>query len=437
MSGEPRAREPRLDSAPPRGMRDVLPKEVALRDWAMAQILSIYRQHGFVRIEAPAVESLRLLLRSEGGENEKLIFKILKRGEKLAEAGGPEDLADLGLRYDLTVPLARYYAHNHSRLPQPLKAIQIGPVWRAERPQHGRYRQFTQCDIDILGVESEVAEIELILATTEALTALGLDGLTVRISDRRLLAATIAHCGFDEARLDSVVIAVDKLDKIGPAGVAEELGRAGHPVAAIEMLIGLVEEGGAGWKPDELARVLGHRADPTIWRALARILETVEEQAAGRFRIAFDPTLARGMGYYTGPIFEIRHGDSTSSIAGGGRYDRMIGKFAGRDVAATGFSIGFERVIGILTDRGTMGATDDESVALVFDEGVSPLGRVLSIAQDLRSQGKVVLLVARSKRLGVQLQNLESQGFRKIGMVTTDGSLEWRGPRSAPGETRT
>ena len=215
-------------------MRDVLPDEVALRDWAMARILSVYRRHGFVRIETPAVESLRLLLRSEGGENEKLIFKILKRGEKLATAGRAEELADLGLRFDLTVPLVRYYAHNQARLPQPLKAIQIGPVWRAERPQQGRYRQFTQCDIDILGVASEVAEIELILATTEALTALGLKDLTVRLNDRRLLGALVAHCGFDVARAGSVFIALDKLDKIGRPAVAEELRAAGQPPAAVD-----------------------------------------------------------------------------------------------------------------------------------------------------------------------------------------------------------
>jgi len=220
-------------------MRDVLPDEVALRDWAMTQIVAVYRRHGFVRIETPAVESLRLLLRSDGGENEKLIFKILKRGEKLSTAGHPDDLADLGLRFDLTVPLVRYYAQNHARLPQPLKAIQIGPVWRAERPQQGRYRQFTQCDIDILGVGAEVAEIELILATTEALTALGLKDLTVRLNDRRLLGALVAHCGFDVARAGSVFIGLDKLDKIGREGVAEELRAAGVGPGTIRLSVGI------------------------------------------------------------------------------------------------------------------------------------------------------------------------------------------------------
>jgi histidyl-tRNA synthetase len=408
-------------------MRDVLPDEVALRDWAMAQILAVYRRHGFVRIETPAVESLRLLLRSDGGENEKLIFKILKRGEKLEAAGRPEDMADLGLRFDLTVPLVRYYAHNHPRLPQPLKAIQIGPVWRAERPQQGRYRQFTQCDIDVLGVASEVAEIELILATTEALAALGLKDLTVRLNDRRLLGAMVAHCGFDPARAGSVFIALDKLDKIGRDEVAAELREAGHPADAAGRLLELL---GAVATPAALQALLGARAEADVWRGLQRILDTVAGQAAGRFRIVFDATLVRGMGYYTGPIFEIQHGDATSSIAGGGRYDRMVGKFIGRDVPATGFSIGFERVIGILMERGASPEGDGLRVALVFDDTMD-LAPVLGLARDLREQGRHVLLETRGKRLGKQLQDLEARGFRRIGVVGADGTVEWREPRTA------
>ncbi|HEY7205922.1 MAG TPA: histidine--tRNA ligase [Methylomirabilota bacterium] len=415
-------------------MRDVLPDEVALRDWAMAQILTVYRRHGFVRIETPAVESLRLLLRSDGGENEKLIFKILKRGEKLSTAGTVDDLADLGLRFDLTVPLVRYYAQNQARLPQPLKAIQIGPVWRAERPQQGRYRQFTQCDIDILGVGSEVAEIELILATTEALTALGLKDLTVRLNDRRVLGGMVAHCGFDVARAGSVFIALDKLEKIGREGVAQELRAAGHPPTAIERLLDLL---GSSATPAALRPLLGSAADELVWCGLQRILDTVETQAAGRFRLAFDATLVRGMGYYTGPIFEVQHGDSTSSIAGGGRYDRMVGRFIGREVPATGFSIGFERVIGILMERGPSAEADTERVALVFDEGMPALGPVLNLARDLREQGRHVLLEVRAKRLGKQLQDLEARGFRRIGVVGPDGTIEWRAPRTdGAGETR-
>lgn len=429
--------EPRVETAPPRGMRDVLPEEVAVRDWALGRILDVYRRHGFVRIETPAVESLRLLLRSEGGENEKLVYRILKRGEKLtaaAAAGGLDELADLGLRFDLTVPLARYYAHNHARLPQPLKAVQIGPVWRAERPQQGRFRQFTQCDIDILGVASEVAEIELILATTEALSSLGLDGLTVRLNDRRLLAALIAHCGFDEARLDAVVIAIDKLDKVGAAGVAGDLREDGHAPAAIDVLLGLLAEGGAAWKPEELARVLGPRVDGAVWRALDRILDAAEEQGAGRFRIVFDPTLARGMGYYTGPIFEIQYRERAGSIAGGGRYDRMIGRLLGREVPATGFSIGFERVIGILLERGSVAPEGAERVALLFDPDTPALGRVLTLARELRDQGHTVLLELRGRRPGRQLADLEARGYARLGILGGDGSIEWRGRAAGGGE---
>jgi histidyl-tRNA synthetase len=413
-------------------MRDVLPEEAALRDWAMAQILTVYRRHGFVRIETPAVESLRLLLRSDGGENEKLIYKILKRGEKLAAAGGAEDLADLGLRFDLTVPLVRYYAHNLAKLPQPLKAIQIGPVWRAERPQQGRYRQFTQCDIDILGVASEVAEIELILATTEALASLGLKDLTVRINDRRLLGATVAHCGFDPERAGSVFIGLDKLDKIGRDGVAAELREAGHAADAVDRMLDLLASSAT---PVALRALLGARVDEEVWRGLQRVLDTVETQAAGRFRLVFDATLVRGMGYYTGLIFEVQHGGGASSIAGGGRYDRMVGKFIGRDVPATGFSIGFERVISLLLERGPATEAEGERVVLVFDEAAA-LGPVLALARDLREQGRPVLLEARAKRLGKQLQDLESRGYRRIGVIGADGAVEWREPRAAgAGET--
>lgn len=408
----------KLDTTPPRGMRDVLPDEVELRDRTLATILDVYRRRGFVRIETPAVESLQLLTGGEGGENEKLIFKILKRGERLTAARDVEDLADLGLRFDLTVPLARYYAHNHARLPQPLKAIQIGPVWRAERPQHGRFRQFTQCDIDILGVRSEIAEIELILATADALAALGLDDLTVRINDRRILAAMARHCGFDESRFDSVFIALDKLDKIEAAGVARELLEDGHPEAAVRALTTLME---ASATPEGLARGLGDATDPAPWRALTRIIDTVTEAGGRRFRIAFDPTLVRGMSYYTGPIFEIRHGNASASIAGGGRYDRMIGKLLGRDVPATGFSIGFERVINILMERGEAGAGGPARTAIVFDEDTAHLSAILATARDLWDDGHIVRLELKTKRFGKQLQELQARGFGRVLVFDADG----------------
>jgi histidyl-tRNA synthetase len=429
-------KEPRLDTTPPRGMRDLLPGEVELRDRAIATILDVYRRHGFQRIETPAVESIRLLTGGEGGENEKLIFKILKRGERLSAARDPEELADLGLRFDLTVPLARYYANNHARLPQPLKAIQIGPVWRAERPQAGRFRQFTQCDIDILGIRSEVAEIELILATVEALVALGLPvgDLTVRLNDRRVLTGLARHAGFDEARFDSVFIALDKLDKVGQRGVISELEAQGHPDKAVGTLMQLLDEAdGAAWKLAELPALLEDRVDAAVWRGLGRILDAVED-AASRARVVFDPTLVRGMGYYTGPIFEIRYGTRASSIAGGGRYDRMIGKLLGRDVPATGFSIGFERVIEILTGGHTAAVAGavGERVAIVFDEATPHLREVISWARQQRDAGHVVLLELRAKNLGRQLADLEARGFTQLWMLQDDGSITRRTGRTTP-----
>jgi histidyl-tRNA synthetase len=398
-------------------MRDVLPDEVGLRDRTLATILDVYRRRGFTRIETPAVESLKLLTRGEGGENEKLIFKILKRGERLTAVREGEDLADLGLRFDLTVPLARYYANNHARLPQPLKAIQIGPVWRAERPQQGRFRQFTQCDIDILGVRSEVAEIELILATADALSALGLDDLTVRINDRRILAALARHCGFVEDRFDSVFIALDKLDKIGASGVVSELLAEGHPQRAVSALMGRLEEAAS---PEGLADRLGDATEATVWPALRRIIETVTEAGRCRFRIVFDATLVRGMSYYTGPIFEIRHGNTASSIAGGGRYDRMIGKLLGREVPATGFSIGFERVINILMEQGRVGEGSTKT-AIVFEADSAHLGTILATARELWDDGRVVLLELRAKRFAKQLRDLESRGFGRVVVFDAEG----------------
>jgi histidyl-tRNA synthetase len=283
-------------------------------------------------------------------------------------------------------------------------------------------------------VASVVAEIELILATTEALAALGLKDLTVRLNDRRVLGAMLSHCGFDPARAGSVYIALDKLDKVSRDAVAAELRAAGHPDDAIERLLGLLASSAT---PAALRHLVGPRADEAVWEGLRRILDTVETQAAGRFRAVFDATLVRGMGYYTGPIFEIQHGDSTSSIAGGGRYDRMIGKLIGREVPATGFSIGFERVIAILAERGPAAEVDGERVALVFDEAAAALGRVLGLARDLREQGKQVLLLARSQRLGKQLQELEARGFRRIGVMDADGSVEWRTPRAGGTEGTT
>ena len=395
-------------------MRDLLPREVEVRDAAMLRILGVYRTYGFQRVETPALESLKLLTGGGGGENEKLVFKVLKRGEKLTSSGGDgseAELADLGLRFDLTVPLARYYAHNHARLPHPLRAIQMGPVWRAERPQRGRYRQFTQCDIDILGVESEVAETELILATAEALLALGLEDLTVRINDRRLLVSLAEHCGFAPARFESVFISLDKLDKIGPVGVRAELEATGHPPAAVAALMALLAEPALSHgQVEDVLRALPVDPDGAPAVALRAVIRAVTQASAGRYTLAFDPTLVRGMSYYTGQIFEIGYKNQPSSIAGGGRYDRMIGRILGREVPACGFSIGFERIIAILQERGGEVASPVQRLALIFDRERDDLAEVVSVAQRLRADGYLVSLESRTKRLRKQLDDLAGQG---------------------------
>ena len=415
----------KVSTAPPRGMRDVLPPEVELRDAATQQILAVYRSFGFRRIETPALESLRLLASSEGGENEKLIFKVLKRGEDLDAAlrtGG--ELADLGLRFDLTVPLARYYAENHAKLPDPLKAIQIGPVWRAERPQKGRFRQFTQCDIDTLGQGSGVVEVELILATCEALARLGLTDLTVRINDRRILGLIARHCGFAETAQAGFFITFDKLDKLGAEGVLGELRQAGIDAAVVERferLLPMLQKGELSL--ESLRSSLGAGEGGEAFESLAWIIRAAGSEMPNGTRVQFDPTLVRGMGYYTATIFEISSPAFPSSIAGGGRYDRMVGKLLGRDVPACGFSIGFERLISILVERGEApGAVATgvaaRRIALLVDGG-GDLAAALAAARALRAAGDLVSLELKRKNVGKQLSDLSTHGF--WGYATCEG----------------
>lgn len=414
-------------------MRDVLPDEVELRDAAAQTILRVYRSYGFRRIETPALEHVKLLTSGEGGENEKLIFKVLKRGDELkaALAQGGDDLADLGLRFDLTVPLARYYAQHHARLPNPLKAIQIGPVWRAERPQRGRFRQFTQCDIDVLGWGGPVVEVELILATCDAMTALGLADLTVRINDRRLLAGIASACGFADARQASFFVAFDKLDKIGRGGVTQELRTSGHETAAVtkfESLLDALDPRTATL--DTVLAVINGVANPDAAAAVAALREIIGAVSGALPRgcqVQFDPTLVRGMGYYTGPIFEIAATGYPSSIAGGGRYDRMVGKLLGRDVPASGFSIGFERLISILADRRVVSpaaAATGARVALVLDDSDSDLAGPVAVAQRMRHEGHLVSLEVRRKNWKRQAEELATHGF--TGWVSYNDGEPWR-----------
>ncbi len=408
-------------TAPARGMRDLLPDQVELRDHAAAVILRAYARYGFRRVETPALEHLALLSTGEGGDNEKLIYKVMKRGDKLdlAAAKTPDDLVDHGLRYDLTVPLARFYAEHAAELPTPFRAIQLGPVWRAERPQKGRFRQFTQCDIDVLGEPSVLAEVELVRATVEALTDLGLDGLTVRLGDRRLLSAFVAGCGFDAARTDEVFITVDKLDKIGVDGVRKELLGKGHDTTAVDAACEVLEAVASGDATTAIARWRDRMdLDEEGEAAEADLLwleTTLKRALPDGADVAIDPTLVRGMGYYTGPLFEISLPGYPFSMAGGGRYDRMIGRISGRDVPACGFSIGFERVVLVLEERGVKPARERRAVALLHGPEV-PRDEVVDAAAALRAEDAVTP-VPRRKKLGKQLAELEAQGFDRFALL--------------------
>jgi histidyl-tRNA synthetase len=392
-------------------MRDFLPDEKALRDGVMAGIRDSFSSYGYREIETPVAEELSRLESGQGGDNEKLIYKILKRGLDPAVPLSPGDAADLGLRFDLTLPLSRFYATHRGELPAVFRAIQIAPVWRAERPQKGRYRQFTQCDIDVLGEATNVAEVELITATLAALRAVGIDDAKVRLNDRRVLLGVLDACGYPGPAQPQVLISVDKLDKIGVAGVADEL-RRDLPGAAADRLVALLEvlapRVAAGDPADFEATldalpagVAGPAAD------LAAIRHAVVRANPAAALMA-DPTLVRGMGYYTGTIFELAHPGSTGSIGGGGRYDGMIGRLAGTDVPGCGFSIGFERIVELVDPARFRPVR--RQVALVFDDGVDP-GRLVAAQRRLIDDGAGVRLVRRTRNLGHLLGSLEAEGF--------------------------
>jgi histidyl-tRNA synthetase len=418
----------KLDLGPARGTRDLLPAAVAVRDQVLARITEVYLRYGYQRIETPALENIERLSGGQGGENEKLIYRVLRRGldERLAAGTELSDLVDLGLRYDLTVPLSRFYGNNRANLPDPFRSFQIGPVWRAERPQKGRYRQFYQCDIDMLGEPGMLAEIELIEATTEALAAAGISETVVRLSDRRFLAALAAAAGLPESGWDGLFITLDKLDKIGWDGVRTELAGRGLDAARIDTisdtitgLHGLAE----GKLVDVLANALPNLADEVL-DELGTTAQGLAELAAQRgLAWEFDPTLVRGMGYYTGQIFEIVHPASSGSVAGGGRYDKLIGRFLGTDVAACGFSIGFERIVDLLG-----GAAARDALAVLYEPDVAPT-EVLAVARELRADGRSVSPIRRRGKFGTQLARLEEWGFSAFVHLRADnaGELEERG----------
>lgn len=404
---------------PVTGMKDILPEEMQLRDYVAGVIKETYRSYGFTPMETPCMEHIANLSSKQGGENEKLIFKVLKRGEKLklAEAKEEGDLVDMGLRYDLTLPLARYYANHANDLPAPFKALQIGNVWRADRPQRGRYRQFTQCDIDILGEPSNLAEIELILATTETLGKLGFSGFEIRINDRRILKAMAKHSGFSEDAFEEAFIILDKMDKIGADGVAAELLKAGFQEESAQKYLQLFEE--VGKEPDSVAalELLAKRLDGCLEdearQGLREIIESVDRTKTAGFQMVFDPTLVRGMGYYTGTIFEIAIPEFGGSCGGGGRYDQMVGKFTGSPVPACGFSIGFERIILLLTERGYQIPGQPKKTAFLIEKNypAERLCEALKEARLAREAGQQTLLVRMKKNKKFQKEKLAEEGY--------------------------
>ena len=400
-------------------MKDILPKEMAIRNYVMNMIRETYGTFGFSAIETPCVEHIENLCSKQGGENEKLIFKIMKRGEKLKldTAKTENDLTDSGLRYDLTVPLSRYYSNNANELPAPFKALQMGNVWRADRPQRGRFRQFMQCDIDILGEPTYLAEIELVLATTTLLGKLDFQNFTIRINDRRILKAMAQYSGFPAESFDTVFIILDKMDKIGLDGVAEELAREGYAKESIDKYLALFEgvskaQNGIKYLADTLQGFL----EPEVEQNLQEIIDSVEAAKTADFKMVFDPTLVRGMSYYTGTIFEIAMPELGAACGGGGRYDKMVGKFTGNDVPACGFSIGFERIILLLMESGFTVPTQRPKVAYLIEKGcpAEKLGEIIGKAQEERAAGKQVLVVRMNKNKKFQKEKLDAEGYKEI-----------------------
>lgn len=408
-----------LKKKPVTGMKDVMPQEMEIRDYLIQLIKDTYKTFGFQSMETPCVEHIENLCSKQGGDNEKLIFKIMKRGEKLKidKAKEENDLVDGGLRYDLTVPLARYYSNHSNELPSPFKALQIGSVWRADRPQKGRFRQFVQCDIDILGEGSSLAEIELILATTAMLGKLDFKNFTVCINDRGILRAMAAYSGFKEEDYDEVFIILDKMDKIGAEGVAAELQELGYAKENVDKYLKLFDEVAEDISGVRYLKLkLGDYLSDEIADGLEMIMSSVEAAKECEFKLKFSPTLVRGQSYYTGTIFEVVMDDFGGSVAGGGRYDKMIGKFTGQDTPACGFSIGFERIVMLLLENGYKVPRKNSRKAYLLEKNMPKEGmlKVLSLAKADREAGRQVLIVNMKKNKKFQKDQLIAEGYEEI-----------------------
>lgn len=408
-----------LNKKPVTGMKDIMPEEMQIRDYVISVIKDTYGKFGFTPMETPCMENIANLSSKQGGENEKLIFKVLKRGEKLnlETAESEADLVDFGMRYDLTVPLVRYYSNHSNELPSPFKALQMGNVWRADRPQRGRYRQFMQCDIDILGEASNLAEIELILATTTTLGKLGFKNFEIRINDRRILKAMAQYSGFAEEDYDNIFITLDKMDKIGLEGVEKELIEDGYDASSVEKYLGLFK--GMQESDDTLSFIeekMEGILDEEVKVSFREIIESVNATKGDHFKLVFDPTLVRGMSYYTGTIFEIAMPEFGGSCGGGGRYDKMVGRFTGKDVPACGFSIGFERIILLLMESGFKVPNQSKKIAFLIEKGVEgeALCDVIAQAQEARKDGTQVLVSRMNKNKKFQKEQLTAEGYEEF-----------------------
>ena len=414
---------------PVKGMCDMLPADMRMREHVFGMIKESYAKYGFMQIETPVMEHIENLTSKQGGDNEKLIFKIMKRGADLQRAidAGNQEFADNGLRYDLTVPLARYYANNKENLPTPFKALQLGNVWRADKPQKGRFRQFTQCDIDILGDETNLAEIELIAATSDMLSKIfaevGISEFTIHINDRRILSAIALQAGFKEEEIPSVLISLDKFDKIGLEGIHAELVENGYAEDVVERYLSVYKTMEAVGCGEFCKNIDDSFLSGAVIQNVEDFISCAKAMISDKVTIAFDPTLVRGMGYYTGTIFEVSINGYNFSIAGGGRYDKMIGKFSGQDVHAAGFSIGFERIITILKDKMEDGAKiGEDNLAILIAKDV-PLDKKIALfkeAKDLREKGAVVTIQPMRKNVKQQITKLENEGYNNFRKVYKD-----------------
>lgn len=395
-----------MKATPVKGTNDYLPREVRLRNYLQGEIVRTYQSCGFERIQTPILEDIENLDKSEGGENLGLIFKVLKRGDKFQKAiedGQFQALADLGLRYDLTLPLARYYANNRAHLPNPFKCIQTDQVFRAERPQKGRLREFVQCDIDIIGTDSVNAEIELIYVTAQALLNININNFIIKINDKRILKDILLSAGFEEEHLDSVCITFDKLAKIQVQGVLDELKEKEFSPEAISKFADIIKGGRLS-----LEDAKAYCSNPSCVENLEYIMKQSELLSDGKYQLVFDSSLVRGQGYYTGTVFEIESPEFGSSIGGGGRYDNMVGKFLNENIPAVGFSIGFERIVSILLTREYEIPALKKRAAVIYDK--EKIQAAMAFAGKKRAEYDVALF-ERAKKVGKQLNQLTSQGY--------------------------